>query len=68
MLLKITEIILFSLVLDENLKLKDLGMKVKVLGYSEIIKILSLLPLHKMIMFMIDILLQIKMMKISILS
>jgi hypothetical protein len=64
MLLKITEIILFSLVLDENLRLKDLGMKAKVLGYSEIIKILSLLPLHKMIMFMIDILSQNKMTKI----
>jgi hypothetical protein len=68
MLLKIIEIILSSLVLDENLKLKDLGMKVKVLGYFEIMKILLLLPLHKMRMFMIDILLQIKMMKILILS
>jgi hypothetical protein len=68
MLLKIIEIILSSLVLDENSKLKDLGMKVKVVGYFEIMKILLLLPLHKMKMFMIDILLQIKMMKISILS
>jgi hypothetical protein len=68
MLLKIIEIILSSLVLDENSKLKDLGMKVKVVGYFEIMKILLLLPLHKMKMFTIDILLQIKMMKILILS
>jgi hypothetical protein len=52
----------------ENSKLKVLGMKVKELGFSAIMKIVLLYLLHKMKMFMTDTLLQIKMMKISILS